>query len=265
MKYGLIMKEVPTDEIYVLGGSPLPQDILQKDGQWDKYLPEYEPQFNINFDTFACQIFGTINAVEILESKIYGTSPNYSERFHYNLIPIRPPGGDPHVAGESIRKYGMIDQGSYPMTDTFNDYITPSPVPSNLVNLGTEWLKVRDFGHEYLWRGNPSLKAKNDLLKEALQYSPVGISVTAWIKGPDGLYIDEGRPNTHWCVLIGYRIRQGDGAFIRRVLDTYDFEIKELSPEHNIQIAKRYRLGVRKEAPQKESCWKRIISYLFKK
>lgn len=243
MNYGFIKNEVE-EEAYVFGSGELPREILREDGQWDDFLPEYEPQFNLNFDTSACTIFGTINAVEILEKRIFNTSPNYSERFHYNLIPLRPPGGDPHAAAESVRKRGMVDQELLPMTETFNEYILPEPMPRSIIQKGTEWLQTHEFGHEYLWRGNPSQEAKNSLLKGALQYSPVGVSVTAWQMGPDGLYVDGGRPNVHWCVLIGYRYRD-DGAFIRRVFDTYDHEVKELDPSHNIEVAKRYHLAVR--------------------
>jgi len=239
--HGLVLKEVEQDNQYIFGNRTLPRILLQEDGQWHKYLPVYEPQYNANFDTSACTIFGTVNAVEILEKRVFGTSPNYSERFHYNLIPIRPPGGDPHDAAESIRNRGMIEQDALPMTPTFGEYILPEPTPKNLLDLGKKWLETHDFGHEYLWRIEPSIAKRNAILKEALRYSPIGVSVTAWNLADDGTYEDRGDSNNHWCVLIGYE--EKNDKFYPIIFDSYDHEVKKLSSDHHIKVAKRYHLN----------------------
>lgn len=53
-------------EAYILGSSSLPKIVIQPDGQWDKFLPAYEAQSNVLFDTQNCTGFGTTSAVEIL-------------------------------------------------------------------------------------------------------------------------------------------------------------------------------------------------------
>ncbi len=247
MTYGFIKEAVKRGQ-YVFGKQKLPQIVLQPDGQWIDHLPEYEAQAQNGWDTYACTIFGTINAIEILEARIYGVLNNYSERFHYNMIPVRPPGGSPHAAAESIRKNGMVAQNAYPMTETFEEYVLPEPVSLEIRAQGLEWLDKRAFGHEYLWsvpwwafwRSEPTQEQKATLFKEALKYSPVGVSVTAWYDNGDGVYIDRGEANNHWCVMIGYEER-ADGTYFK-IFDSYDHEVKILSPYHRIESAKRYHL-----------------------
>lgn len=267
--FGLQLKKIDAEEKYVFGAKMLPETILQEDGDWTSFLPAYEPQFNKNFDTSACTIFGTINAEEMLEKRITGNDVNYSERFHYNAIPIRPPGGDPHEAGESIRKCGMVTQETLPMTDTFAEYVLPEPNDPKVIKMASKWLETHDFGHEYVWRHEPSEKAKNELLVKALKSSPVGVSVTAWERDPiTGLYVDKGLPNSHWCVLVKM-FTDGEGRLIRRVFDSYDHELKDLDPSHRILIAKRYHLDIKKKVyntdeplRRNESFISRIINFI---
>jgi hypothetical protein len=267
--YGLQLKKVETEEKYIFGAKMLPEIILCEDGDWTPFVPEYEPQFNKNFDTSGCPIFGTINAVEMIEKRISGGDFNYSERFHYNQIPLRPPGGDPHDAAESIRKFGMVAQETLPMTETFAEYILPEPNSPEVIKMGQEWLETHDFGHEYLWRAEHSAEVKNELLAKALKSSPVGVSVTAWEIDPlTGLYVDMGRPNCHWCVLVKM-FHDEHNRLIRRVFDTYDHAFKDLDPNHRILIAKRYHLDVKqkvyngsKQTIRKESFISKIIKFI---
>lgn len=221
---------------YLFGNTNITRTVLQPNGQWFDYLPEYECQ-NIKFETTGCSLFSATNCVEILLKRQFGISENYSERYLYNLIPIRPPGGDPHIVAESIRKFGLIKQEILPMVDTFEEYITPTPMTQEFINLGKNWLKSHWFKHEYLWKNEPNLKKRNKILKNALQYSPVIVSVTAWIAEND-VYRDYGQPNNHLCVCIGYE----DDNFI--VFDSYDHSIKKLDILHHIEVAKAYYIGV---------------------
>lgn len=241
MRHGLVIEPQADPKSYVFGGGQLPYETLQPDGQWEAFLPLYESQAPNGWDTFACQIFGTVKAVEILERRLAGGAPNYSERFHYNAIPIRPPGGDPHLAAESVRLRGMVPQEALPMTETFEEYQTPFPLTASLLGQASAWKRAWEFGHEWLWRREPTLATRNALLKDALRYSPVGISVTAWHAGEGGRYEDFGLPNNHWCVLVGYDERPE--GLVLRVLDSYDGQIKLLAPDHRIQVAKRYHLA----------------------
>lgn len=241
MSYGLIFRQNPDPRRYVLGGGMLPYETLRPDGNWEPLAPEYESQNPNGWDTFGCQIFGTVKIFEMLVRHRTGERPNYSERYHYNAIPIRPPGGDPQAAADSVRRIGMVDQAALPMTGTFEDYTAPTPLTPELLAEGAAWRARWEPGHEDLWHAEPPAAERNEILRWALKSSPVGISVTAWRADENGHYADYGLPNNHWCVLVDIEARpEGD---VLRVLDSYDGQIKLLAPGHRIQVAKRYRLA----------------------
>ena len=70
MKYQGYIYEPPTETDFVLGASRLPIKVINPNGQWDEFLPTEEPQ-KIQFETYGCVHFGTLNAVELLEKKLY--------------------------------------------------------------------------------------------------------------------------------------------------------------------------------------------------
>src|SRR5689334_16655978 len=232
-QYGFIEPIIDTTH-YVLGSATsLPKDILQSSGQWDAYLPIYEAQADL-YETWGCTCWGTENALEILEKKLYGGTPNYDEAFIYNLTPIRPPGGDPHSVIECIRKNGLIP--NKPLPPTFDEFCA-YPKPQDF-EIGRKWLEKYKVGHEWVFV-NVDKKTQISLIKQALQYSPVAVSVTAWFE-EDGIYVDNGQPNNHWCVIYGYTEVNGQTLF--KVFDSYDHSLKVLHPDHNISYAKRYSL-----------------------
>lgn len=259
--YGFVRGTVE-DEDYVFGSSQIDREVLQPDGQWDGFLPEYEPQFNRNFDTYGCTIFGTLNALEILMLHRFGVRADYSERYIYNLVPVRPPGGSPQSVAECIRKSGLINQELLPMTDTLDEYSTPVPVGQEYLDLGRKWLDAYDLAHDYLWRSAPDKRKRDEILKEALRYSPVGVSVSAWMPLADGTYEDGGRPNNHWCVCVGY---DTDGPLTYfHVFDSYDHEVKRLSAFHAIEMAKSYYVTPAKiqSKDEKKSLWKAFLAWI---
>lgn len=256
-QYGFIHKEIEADE-YVLGGRQLPRPVLQPTGQWHEYLPDYERQFTDLYDTYGCTVYGTLNALEMLDRRLKNRKSDYSERFTYNLVPVRPPGSDPHLVAETVRKFGLIDQALLPMTTTFEEFT--ATVKPDALRLGLGWLKTNDMGHEWLWKGNIAPEAKDELLRDALRYSPIGVSVSAWTL-VDGVYIDNDQPNNHWCVLIGFY--DITGKIYKKVFDSYDQTIKILHPEHKIQFAKRYTLTEKVE--KSPPWWKVFINKIFKR
>ncbi len=254
-QYGFVTPSIDSDH-YVLGAfNSLPKIILQPSGQWDEYLPVYEAQAD-KYETFGCTSWGTLNALEILEKRITGIEQNYSDRYVYNLVPIRSPGADPHVVAETIRNYGLVKNEVMGMTDTYEEFCSPTPMTSGYIKLGSEYpYKLR---HEWVFT-NVSKAVRVPLMKEALQYSPLGVSVTAWNE-KDGLYVDNGLPNNHWCVCYGYYEKDGETYF--KIFDSYDHSLKVLHPDHTIFYAKRYLLGEKEK--EKESCLSRIMGWLSK-
>lgn len=241
MNYGFVKPVIESDH-YILGAAnSLPKIVLQADRKWKQFAPDYEPQAE-KFETWGCTVWGTQNAEETLERRVFGNKPNYSERFQYNLCGINPPGGDPHKVAESIRNQGMVDQELLPMTDSLEEFTKPRPVTDALLYIGQEWLNHKDFGHEWLFVGGTTDEVRKIVIREALQYSPIGVSVTAWYKS-EGVYVDLGQPNNHWCVLL----EEADNGWL--IMDSYDQTFKVLSYSHKIEFAKRYSLKERVAAP----------------
>lgn len=252
--YGLVISKVEDPQAYVLGGlTSLPKVVLQTKGDWSSFLPVYEPQFGGSFDSCGCTIWGTLNIYETLLKRIEGKEYNFSERFNYILGHIRPPGADPHESCENIRHNSVIPQEKLPMTQSFEEFVRPDPMLKEFELLAQKF--PYELKHEYVWKGGVSKEARTELIRECLKYSPLGVSVTAWFL-ENGVYVDRGLPNTHWCELYGEE--PGKGWLI---FDSYDQSKKILSYDHNIQIAKRFML-VKKEQPR--NWWLDIIKRLFK-
>jgi hypothetical protein len=226
-----LLEDIREFTAYVLGGSQVPYVPYQPDGDWTPYLPKYESQ-STRFETHGCTVWGLQNQVETLFKRLYKDEPNYSERFTYLLAGVVPGrGADPQVVYESVRKNGLIDQSLLPMTDTLEDFIDKSDITGSLLAKGQNWLEKHDFKHEWLWTRRP--ENWKEILREALQTSPIGVSVTAWMQ-VNGLYVSDSGGNNHWCLL--YKI---DDDGVMWVFDTYDHSQKPLHPEHNIRRAKR--------------------------
>lgn len=224
--YGLVINEIADDQ-YILGaiGGRL---FLQPDGQWDKYLPEYEAQADI-YETAGCTVWGWENLIEMIDRRVFGKKSNYSERFIYSIAKIRPPGADPHAVAECIRNNGLIDNDILPLSATYEEFI--SPVPCSTIPIGQKWLSEYQFYHEWLWKTPLDKQHRTDVIKDCLKYSPLGVTVTAWHL-ENGVYVDKGLRNTHWCVLYGWN----DQGW--KIFDSYDHGLKTLSYDHNIQVAK---------------------------
>lgn len=94
--------------------------------------------------------------------------------------------------------------------------------------------------HDYIEPINPAS------LKDALRYSPIGISVYAWVQNADSTYIKpQGAQDNHWCVLYGYE----DGKSWH-VFDSYDNTHKKLAWDFGFEMAKRY--SIKRRDPQAE-------------
>lgn len=252
--YGFVAPEEITSDQYVLGGlSKLPKTILKPDGDWSAFYPRYEPQFNEHFDSYGCTVWGTENAIETLIKFLVNEERNYSERYIYNIAEVVPPGADPHYIAETIREYGLVPDDALPMTPSYEEFTQPKPMDPKLIALGRSW--EYSLGHEWVWKTNQSKDARLAKIKEALQYSPLGVSVTAWQKEGD-MYVDGGMPNTHWCVLGAVR----ENGY--EIFDSYDQSVKILSFDHNIQFCKRYALLPPKPAISAGAdLWKRLLSF----
>lgn len=238
-------------------GSNIPLKVIRPDGQWDDALPAYECQAD-RYETNGCVVYGGQNQIETLEKALTGVEPNYYEGYNYNLAEVTPPGSDPDVVYDTFRKQGLIPQR--PMPDTLEEFMKPRPMTQNFISEGLKWLETHDFTHEWIIPSNP-LKMK-ELIVSSLVYGPVALAVTAWIQDENGLYIDMGQPNTHWCLCYGYRTDE-NGRYILKIFDSYDHSKKELHPDHFISFAKRIHIDIKKPSGTiKLTLWKRFLNWL---
>lgn len=257
--YGFKIENVvikPEDYVF---GSNLPLDVLNEDGDWTEYLPLYEPQAE-KFETWGCTVWGSQNGLEILHKFLYDSEPNYSERFNYIDAGITTGGGNPHNVLESIRNTGTVDQSVLPMTETYDEFVKPKPLTSDLIEKAKDFVAKYEFKHEWIIPSDP--KKMKELIKSSLRYSPIDLSVTAWYQDSSGLYVDNNEPNNHWCVAFAYRdVPEG---VILKVFDSYDHSVKELSSTHSVFCAKR--IWLKKKSQEEVKKWWQIntLSELLK-
>jgi hypothetical protein len=203
---------------------------------WSKYLPVYEPQAE-NFETFGCTVWGTQNQLEILLKALYGYEYNFSERFNYIVANVQLGGADPHVVYESIRKTGLIDNDLLPVPSTYKEFTTPKPMTDKLLQKASEFPFT--FNHWWVFYYEHTTEAQTTLIREALKVSPLGVSVSAWhLK--DGVYVDKGQPNNHWCVLFSEE--KGKGW---KIFDSYDHSIKTIPYTHKISRCKAMSVTIK--------------------
>ena len=220
-------KVIIKEEDYFLG-SNLPLDVVNPSGDWQEFLPVYEPQAS-KFETWGCTAWGTLNQIETYMKKEFGGEYNYSDRFTYLLANISPPGATPTRAYEAIRKKGVIPDTLLPYAETYEEFLQPNPMLTEFLKKGLEWHSKYKFNHEWIKNPNP------DKIKEALKFSPVCVSVTAWVS-ENGVYVDKGQRNTHWC--LAFKVEDNKV----HVFDSYDNAIKVLHPDHHTKFAKRIRI-----------------------
>lgn len=233
VNYGFVKEYISSDEHFLGGGFYPEKKVLRTDGDWSKFLPVSEYQAK-NFETWGCTCFGTLNAIETLLNCITKKESNFSDRFIYIQAKVREPGSSPHFIAETIRDTGLILEEKLPMTSTYEEYKKPDPLPVDLLVEGQHFLNSWNFNHEWCWT-NDSEKRKKERLQEALLYSPVCVSVHAW-KKEGKIYVKSTfDQDNHWCMLFLI-----DGGGYYHIFDTYDNDIKILSPDYDFEQAKFY-------------------------
>jgi len=223
--YGFIKDEFNPED-YVFGAAQLPEEVLMLDGDWSLFLPQFEHQRK-NIETMACVSFGTNSALEMLHKALYGTEPNYSDRYIAQMSSTTRQGNSPRKVADTIRKIaGEVNEKDWPFAgNTWDDYYRD--IPDNVAQKGFKWLSGYKFGYEWV---------KQEDFKKVLPYSPIGVAVHAWAKNSEGQYERRGGDN-HYCLLIRY-----DEQDRMVIFDTYEQRLKTLTKDYQITIAMRYHL-----------------------
>jgi len=241
-------------EDYVLGGfSKLPFNILCPEADWGDLLPADELQSPL-FETYSCTAHATINAIQMIQSKLFEQKDDYSERFTASISSTRIGGNSPHVVAEKIRKSGLVLERDYPTSDAVSWSEYYKEIPSNLLKKALSWLEIRSFGHEYV-------KTNPEAIYEALKSSPIGVSVAGWYE-KDGMYIKpSGTRDNHWTLIVSAK----KGKYWI-VYDSYAPFLKKLPWDYDFEIAKRYHIEAveRKVSKEKKRGWfMRLLLKIF--
>lgn len=231
--------DIRKEEDYFFGSSPLSGEVLQEDGQWTDFLPPEEIQRK-QFETYDCTAFGTLNCLEILFLRKFGQTINKSDRALGIMSGTDPESGgnSPSVVAQTLHSQGCIDDELLPFSDdlkTVEDFYSPKPLPVGLQKEAKKWLNQYSLGYEQVFRLYEEPENKLELIKEALKYSPLGISVYAWWE-KDGVFArPNGASDNHWVCAYGW---EDDGV---KVFDSYD-QTHKLVDWGNIGSAILYRL-----------------------
>lgn len=244
MNYGYQTEDIKSED-YIFGSGEIYAPILQADGQWDAFLPQDEVQNLNGIEPYACVTFCTLNCIETLLRRLFTQVENYSDRYTaYVTGTFKNKGNSPQTVAEYIRHNGAAFEKDWPFSTDITSfdqfYETP---PSYLAAFAENFLDQFEFKHDYVPNNPTSFKA-------ALKYSPLGVSVSAWYMD-NGLYVDKGIPNNHFCMIYGYL----DGEHWK-VFDSYDNTHKQLAWNFEFEVAKRYAILRTEQSYQQLQGWK---------
>ncbi len=260
-KYQGFIEPIPDEKDFIFGGKTKLSGAEISDGHWLKYKPEFEKQYDDDFDTFNCSAFGTSNALEILFNKVFGQERNFSDRFIGIIAGTKPPGNDPKTVIEAMRNTGLVKESSLPFDPALKsveEYYSPKPPTKELTKEAKLFLTERGVGYERVTDTSP------EATKEVLKRSPLGVAVRPLI-GPDkdGVYsFSKTGSYTHWLCRLDYE----DGKFWW-VLDSYEPFLKKLAWDSEFGYTLRYEFGpgqVEQRQVEQISILQRIIELLKK-
>tara|TARA_R110000868_G_scaffold75379_4_gene217565 strand:+ start:157 stop:987 length:831 start_codon:yes stop_codon:yes gene_type:complete len=260
MNYGFIKPTIEAKQ-YVLGNVNVPFKVLKEDGDWrDNMRPVKEIQFNDKFDTYNCTSYNTLNQIEQYMYVAFKETVNYSDRWLGIIAGTKPPGNDPHIVYEAIRKYGLIPEDMLPYSDdltSVDEYYSFKGADMEACYAeGRKWLEKYDFMHEWCFdpQGNIPNDEKVNNIKASLKASPVSFAVFAWVEDSRGVYIRLGG-DVHWTSCMCY-------DDLQRVFDSYDPVEKPVDQE--IFYAKRIHIEKKTMESKKETLLTKLWQWFLK-
>lgn len=252
--HGFRAQEITPDQWVLGANTKIKGPVLMPGGHgWKAYLPPDELQNRNGLETMNCSNYGTLNCWETLGFRVLGMRFNWSERYTGVGTGTTEYGNYPHNVAEIIRtEIGLIDEELLPFSDDINEwdeYYSPKPMDPKLLAKGKAFLKKYELGHDWVFV-NGTLAEKQAKMKEALQYSPLGVSVLAWKERKGKMWKNVGEPDSHWVELYDFE----DGV-CWYVFDHYDNTHKVLEWDYDFGYCKRYAITALTVVLDEEKNW----------
>lgn len=232
---GLIIEPVQPED-FVFGAdrslaTKFQGEPLQPNAYWGIYLPEEEKQAP-GYETSACVSFGTASAIEILANRIFHDRNNLSDRFVAKGSGTdQRAGNTPKKVADFIYRNWSVLEREWATKDAGSVEEFYADIPENLKTLAVARGAEYAFGYEYVGTSKAQLR-------EALKYSPLGISVPAWHEKDKRYYRPKNQADNHWTVCYG--ITDEGELFI---FDTYAPHLKVMHKDFTPSVAMRYHLA----------------------
>lgn len=210
--------------------------IVSPDGNNDKFLSDFDPQYQFGFDTLGCNIFASIGNCEA-NINAMGGDPDYQnpgEKVEFSERKACVDAGLNGLAGSSeqqwedaINQFGLVKHNDWSWASGMTQPQFFSPETPDIISLGKKFLNKYTPFHRQI------LTNKLNLV-EALKYGPIKIFVgtgPGWnVAEPSVVPINTGFMNH--AVLLRYI--DDTGYHIR---DQYPPFLKVLHPDYKIFFA----------------------------
>src|SRR3990167_5291975 len=263
INYGLIISKNPDKRDFVLGGGNVPKVVLRPNGDWTD-IPDKEMQQR-RFETYNCTGFNTLASIEKLVYVLTGEKVNYSDRFLGIVAGTKPPGNDPSVVAQAVRKFGCIPEEMLPYSDSLNNtedyYSFKGADKEKCLAEGRKWLEKFNFMHEWVFSENDSPEVKKNRMLESLTLCPPSMAVYAWEKKGD-VYVDGGHEPNHWTGnvkgVLGKKWIANDSY-----VDTDGDTLKDLDWNFKFTYPKRYFLELKNVKEREVGFIKSLINMLL--
>lgn len=224
------------DEWHFGAVTGIKSDILMPDRDWRSLGMSFEKQKK-TVESSSCVTFSIHNGIEVLERLQSGRINDYSERYTSTLAGTTKKGNSPHKVLETIRSKGLIKEDLLPFTfdiQTWEQFY--EPIPRTLTLKGKRWLKRNTLQHDWVIVPGSRRVEQAEKLMDALQFSPIPVSVDAWSERNGIYYRTAPFTDNHMCLLL-----YGDANYWY-VLDTYAPFFKRLERSYTFGCAKRLSL-----------------------
>ena len=266
--HGFIPDIFKEQDLILGSANSLSGKVINLSRDWEPFLPPSEGQLRSGVETVSCVSFGLCNIIEIMSDLLYFSfqSPsekNYSDRFLAINSGTTPRGNSVLKVADTLRHGGLVGEEALPFSSdikSFSEYHSPKPLPRHLLNIGKKWTNQFNFGYEWVFNDSVPKKDRPNLIWNALQFSPVGVSVLAWIKDGNSYTKPKGAIDNHFTVIFGgekgshftifYSYPNSDSDYIKILPWNYDF-----GQAHKFSLEKKF---------EKEDNWfERFIKFFY--